>query len=199
MSLGDLADGWNRVMSSLRKKRPDGTRLVTGYAAVVEFQNRGEPHLHAMLAGPEKLDLPRLKRLAVGKKGSKGRFGPRVGIEAVGREDASTMAGYLTKFEEHSATLAAYLTKGKIEGFHQEGRKRIRPVWPSQNWYPGGLGAAEDAVRLRWSDGVPRPETDDWRLERIDPDTGALEDLGPVRPSFASVHRLRVFTGAKAA
>lgn len=181
MTLEDTARGWNRVMASLRRKRPDGSRAVESYAGVVEFQKRGAPHIHALLAGPEFLPVERLRSLAVGRKGSRGRFGPRIGIEAVGREDAEAVAGYLTKFEETATTLAGYLTKGKVEGWHRDGRTRVRPVWSSRGWYPGGLTAAEEAVKVRWNKGEPLPSPGDWRLERVDPDTGVLTDLGPLR------------------
>jgi hypothetical protein len=188
MTLEDTAKGWNRVMASLRRKRPDGSRSVEAYAGVLEFQKRGAPHIHALLAGPEFLPVERLRSLAVGRKGSRGRFGPRVGIEAVGREDAEAVSGYLTKFEETAVTLAGYLTKGKAEGWHRDGRTRIRPVWASRGWYPGGLTGAEEAVKVRWNDGKPLPSPGDWRLERLDRETGVLTDLGPLRPG--TVHAL---------
>lgn len=181
MPLDALSYGWRRFTRPYMRKRPDGSRQVEAYAAVVEFQKRGAPHIHALFAGPEFLPVEEIRRRAVGRNGSRGRFGPRVGIEAVGREDAKAVGGYLSKFEEMAADLAGYLSKGKAEGWHRDGRTRIRPVWSSRGWYPGGLTAAEEAVRIRWNGGESRPSTDDWRLERVDPATGVLTDLGPLR------------------
>ena len=190
MTLEDLAAGWNRVSRSYLRKRPDGSRQVYAYAAVVEFQKRKAPHIHALMAGPEFLPVEQLRRRAVGRPTSRGKFGPRVGIEAVGREDTETVSAYLSKFEDTAANLAGYLTKGKTEEWHRDGRTRIRPVWSSRGWYPGGLTAAEEAVRTRYNGGEPLPTASDWRLERLDAKTGTLEDLGPVRPT-AEVHAFR--------
>lgn len=185
MSLEALAYGWRRFTRPYMRKRPDGSRQVEAYAAVVEFQKRGAPHIHALFAGSEFLPVEEVRRRAVGRAGSRGKFGPRVGIEAVGREDAGAVSGYLSKFEEHAAGLAGYLSKGKAEGWHRDGRTRIRPVWSSRGWYPGGLTAAEEAVRIRWNGGEPRPSANDWRLERVDTETGVLTDLGPLRQGVA--------------
>ena len=190
MTLEDLAYGFRRVTTAYLRKREDGTRQVYGYAAVVEFQKRGAPHIHALFAGPEFLPMEELRGRAVGRSTSRGRFGPRIGLEAVRRDDAETVGSYLTKFEDTAANLAGYLTKGKAEGWHRDGRTRIRPVWSSRGWYPGGLTAAETAVRTHLNGGEPAPKVSDWRLERVNPETGALEDLGPVRPT-ATVHAFR--------
>ena len=131
-----------------------------------------------------------LRGIAVGRKGSQGRWGPRVGIEPLERGDTETVSRYLTKFEDAASNLAGYLTKGKTEGWHRDGRTRVQPVWCSRGWYPGGLTAAQEAVKVRWNDGEALPSVSDWRLERVDPDTGTLEDLGPVRPT-ATVHAFR--------
>lgn len=186
MTLVELAKGWNRFMTPYRRKRADGSRQVEAYAAVVEFQQRGEPHLHALLAGPEYLPLGELRRRAVGRKGSQGRFGPRVGIEEV--ESRESQSEYLSKFEALAVDLAGYLTKGRAEGFHREGRQRIRPVWASGDWYPGGLGAAEAVVKKRWAEEAgesERPEVSDWRLRRVDSLTGEVSDYGQLGESAA--------------
>lgn len=193
MTLEETAKGWNRVMATLRRRRADGSRLVESYAGVVEFQKRGEPHIHALVSGPEYLPVEELRRIAVGRPSSRGKFGPRVGIEAVGREDSELIAGYLSKFEETAVTLAGYMAKGKVEGWHREGRARVRPVWSSRDWYPGGLAAAEESVRVRWNGGAALPFSDDWRLERVNPETGVLEDLGPLKGqgTLTRLHRPR--------
>ena len=190
MTLEDLSYGWRRFTRPYLRRRPDGTRQVYAYAAVVEFQKRGEPHIHALFAGREFLPMEELRGRAVGRPSSRGRFGPRVGLEAVRRDDADLIGSYMAKFEDAATGLAGYLTKGKTDGWHREGRTRIRPVWSSRDWYPGGLTAAEEAVRTRWNGGEPLPKTSDWRLERVNLETGTLEDLGPVRPS-AEVHAFR--------
>jgi hypothetical protein len=190
MTLEEVAKGWNRVMASLRRKRSDGSRAVESYAGVIEFQDREEPHIHAALIGPDFLPVKRLRSLAVGREGSKGRFGSRIRIEEITPEDGEAVSGYLSKMEGLAGDFARYLTKGKVEGLHRRGRTRVRPVWSSRGWYPGGLTGAEEAVRLRWSGGEPLPPAEDWRLERVDPDTGALSDLGPLRDAYGGKVRL---------
>jgi hypothetical protein len=176
MSMVDMALGTNRVMATLRK-----TGEIREWAGVVELQQRGAPHLHVVATG-EYIDHRRLSRLARGRAGSKGRFGPVVWAEEITRTDREgdvAIAGYFTKaLGSVGGELASYVTKAKAEQMRQMGSKgsRVRPIRRSNGWYPGGLGAARGVVVRNW---FPDSEGDvagvtEWAMYRVEPATGQM-------------------------
>jgi hypothetical protein len=122
-----------------------------------------------------------LSRVAQGRRGSRGRFGPVADIRSVrGTGSRSLAGGYLLK--QVGGEMAEYVAKAKA-GERAELRavgsgSYTRPVRSSRGWYPGGLAAAAEVVKAEWSPGlaVARPPVNDWHLWRLD--TGS----GEVRP-----------------
>jgi hypothetical protein len=176
MSLNAVYEGLKRIMSTLK---PTGE--VREYAGVVEFQERGAPHLHLLATG-EYIHYTRLSKLARGRPGSKGRFGEVAwirSISATSSEDAVKLAGYFTKdLWEFGRDMAGYIPAADSPEMHQmsKSRKRLWPLRKSHNWYEGGVEAAREAVLKRWyPDGSSSTEgMTKWSLHQIDRKTGQI-------------------------
>jgi hypothetical protein len=185
MTLDELAAGWNRVAAALKRRG-----VLRQYAMVVELQKRGAPHIHALATG-EFLPQKELSAIAQGRPGSKGRFGKVTDIRLVRTTGPRSLAAYIAKrpaLNGKAEELAAYAAKAGTEERArlrlQAGATRTRPVRSSTLWYPGGLSAAAEAVKLEWSKGIERPGADakDWQVCHIRRDTGQVVLLNPPAP-----------------
>jgi hypothetical protein len=176
MSLPEVYDGWKRVSANLRKRG-----ILREYAGVVELQERQAPHLHVLTTG-EFLKQPELSRIAQGRRGSRGRFGPVADIREVrGTGPRSLVGGYLLK--QVGGEMAAYVAKAKA-GERASlravgGGRYTRPVRSSRGWYPGGLAAAAEVVKAEWSPAltIARPAVADWHLWRVDQGSGEVRPI----------------------
>lgn len=176
MNLADIYAGWNRVRSALKRRD-----LLAEYAAVVEVQERGAPHLHILATG-DYIPQAHLSAIAQGRPGSRGRFGPVVDIREVRSTGPRSLVGnYLVK--QVGSEMAAYVTKAKAEERSRltavGGRSHTRPIRSSRLWYPGGLAAAAETVKAGWSveADLIRPAVSDWHLWRVDKGTGEVRPI----------------------
>lgn len=185
MTVAELGDGWNRVVAYLR---PRG--LLDQYALVVELQERGAPHLHALCTG-DFIPKADLERIAVGRKGSKGRFGKVSDIREARTTGPRSLVAYMAKGpargrRDSAEELARYASKaGATQRLRRPGGVRTRPVRTSRLWYPGGMTGAAEAVKAEWSANLERVEVKagDWQVWRVRQDTGELVPLSrPNRP-----------------
>lgn len=163
--------------------------LLDEYAGVVELQERGAPHLHLMTTG-EFIPQSRLSTIARGRPGSEGRFGPIVDIRAVRSTGPRSATEYLLK--QVGNEMADYVTKAKagehrrLRGISPFKAERLRPVRLSRGWYPGGLAEAGRKVKAEWSAGAEPVAATDWRIWRVNHNTGEPSPLNaPVRPAEA--------------
>lgn len=178
MSFEEMKVGWNRVRANLRYRG-----VLNGYAAVVELQERGAPHLHILTTG-EFIAQEELVKVAQGRPGSRGRFGKVTDIRKVRGTGPRSFVGYLLKEvggkEVEDQKAARYLAKAQPEDFARLKRisgGRTRPLRIGGDWYPGGQKAAREAVKAQWSDGAPPIHADDWAMWRIDLKTGEPKPL----------------------
>lgn len=175
MSMTAVYLATKRIMATLRK-----TGEIIEWAGVVELQDRGAPHLHVVATG-EFIHYRRLSKIATGRPGSKGRFGPVVWAEEITphRGGDVLIADYFAKdLGSIGGELANYVTKARAEQLRQMGSKggRVRPIRRSNGWYPGGLGAARDAVTRSWFPDSPDlgAGVDEWAMYRVEPHTGQM-------------------------
>lgn len=190
MSIADLGAGWNRVVTHLRKRG-----LIDQYALVVELQLRGAPHLHALATG-EFIKQDELCRIAIGRNGSKGRFGEVSHIKEARTTGERSLVSYMVKAPARSERavdnsddnggqssaleLSQYATKAAhTSRLLRPGGSRNRPIRSSRLWYPGGLTGAAEAVKAEWSANLERVEVNakDWRVWRVNHSTGELVPL----------------------
>jgi len=150
MTMRQVYEAWNRVRAALKYSGD-----LDQYAGVIEFQKRGEPHLHLLVTG-QKIDQKRLSKLAVGRSDTKsGRFGEIADIRKVRGVGPDSAAGYMTK--ALAREMSGYVAKLKeadelrrrrlIE--EKAKRVQVRPVRLSRGWYPGGFAAAEAVAKAR--------------------------------------------------
>jgi hypothetical protein len=126
MTVAGLGEAWNRLRATLR-----ASGEMKAYVASLErTPTRGLLHLHV---------------LAVGTYIAQGRLSERARTAGFGRiahisevSDAGTVAGYAAK-------AVHYLHKDLATG--GKGVARSRPLRSSRNWLPGGMTAAELALR----------------------------------------------------
>lgn len=187
MTLPDVYAGWNRVRSALKRRG-----VLAEYAAVVERQDRGAPHLHVLATG-DYLPQRHLSAIAVGRPGSRGRFGPVVDIRKVRGTGERSLVAYVVK--QVGGEMAGYVTKAKAE---ERSRLavvggRTRPIRSSRGWYPGGLAAAAETVKAGWTpDGAETVKADDWHVWRIDQGTGEVRPVRPLRAVLSADSGLTV-------
>jgi hypothetical protein len=78
---------------------------------------------------------------------------------------------YLLK-QQTAESVAAYVSKAATEKARAtravEGVTYHRPIRLSRGFYPGGMGAATQAVKARWSDGAEPVTATDWQILRRD-------------------------------
>ncbi len=183
MTLREVYAGWNRVKGVLKYRG-----LLRECAAVVELQQRGEPHLHLLATG-EYIPQKELSRIVQGRPGCAGRFGGIADIRAHehpvrGTGDKSAV-GYMLK--SVGSEMAGYVAKAspversRMRGVSPFTVTRLRPIRQTRGWYPGGLAEAGRQVRAEWSAGVEPIVADDWQLWRVDQTTGEPSPVnGPV-------------------
>lgn len=179
MTLADIYAGWNRVRSALKRRG-----VLDDYAAVVELQERGAPHLHVLATG-KFIRQGDLSAIVQGRPTSRGRFGPVVDIREVRSTGPRSLVGnYLVK--QVGSEMAAYVSKAKAEERSRlqavGGRSKNRPIRSSRLWYPGGLAAAEESVKAGWSaeSGVIPPQVHDWHLWHLNKSTGEVRPIKPL-------------------
>lgn len=156
--LREFQVGFNSLRTNLRKSH--GLRE---YAGVVEFQERGAPHLHLMFTG-EFIHWSTVKAAVVGRTHRLGK------VTDIRPAEDEGIAGYMSK---EVGKLTAYLAKSQVDT--RVKALRFHPLRKSRGWYPGGMAAAEAAVRRRWLEDKPTIEADDWQVVYI-------ADNGKVKP-----------------
>ena len=180
MTLDAVKVGWTRVAEALRRRG-----VLDQYAAVVELQDRGEPHLHVLFTG-DYIAQPELSRIARGGSRASGRFGEVCDIRDARSTGERSLVAYMSKTPGRSkgtaAELAHYAAKAGAADrgrLYRSGGSRRRPIRTSQLWYPGGLKAAAEAVKAEWSVNLDlQPVTaEDWGVWRVRQDTGELVPL----------------------
>jgi hypothetical protein len=128
LSMGDLYEAWNRFRTRLKKSGE-----LEQYAAVVELQERGALHLHAITTGSY-IKQARLSELA--REAGFGKVADIREIKATAAESDKKSIAYSTK------EMAGYLSKQKAAALLVKTNKRRRPLRVSKGWGMS-LGEAE--------------------------------------------------------
>lgn len=131
MTVPELGRCWNRLRGKLVRKG-----LLRDYAMVVEFQQRGALHIHAVCTGEF---IPQRKLASWAKDAGWGAHAHIAEVKSV--LDVAT----------YSLKAASYATKAmsSAEAMRKKGATRVRPIRTSTGWLPGGLRAIEEELRIR--------------------------------------------------